>query len=131
MRKTFLLVGLTAALFSCGGSDNDIVVGDKTTMSVQSVFDAGTVMKGEIIKAQFKVENTGDNPLILANVSGSCTCTIADWSKDPIAPGKTGYIKAEVNTKDFPAGPVTRSINVHSNTVPNNTEILVKAKVKN
>lgn len=131
MKKTFLLFGLAAVLFSCGGSDNDVVIGDKTTMSVQTVFDAGTVVKGEIIKAKFKVENTGDNPLILASVSGSCTCTIADWTKDPIAPGETGEIKAEVNTKDFNGGPVTRSIKIQSNTVPNTTEVLVKANIKN
>ena len=129
MKKITMLAFLAAGLFSSCGSKNEVEVGFKTTMTVESVFDAGKVAKGEVIQAKFNVENTGDSPLILSDVKGSCSCTVADWSKDPIAPGKTGYIKAEVNTQEFQFGPITRSITVLANTTPAATKIAVKANI--
>jgi len=128
MRKLVLLAGLTIGLFSCGSKD-DTVVGFKTTMSIQSVFDAGKVAKGELIHAKFQVENTGENPLILSDVKGSCTCTVADFSKDPIAPGEKGFIKATVKTEGASTGSLSKSITVLANTTPASTTIAVKATI--
>jgi hypothetical protein len=130
MKKLGIILSLSALVFAGCSNDEPLRVGYKTTMEVQSVYDAKTVVRGEIIKAKFAVKNTGDNPLVLATVKGSCTCTIADWTKDPIAPGETGEINAEVNTKDFQPGPVTRDVTIEANTVPNFTKVSVKANIK-
>ena len=53
----YLLTCLYFILFACTG-DKSVVVGQKTTMEIDSVFDAGVVVKGEIIYATFKVKNT-------------------------------------------------------------------------
>jgi len=128
MKKIAILACLAVGLFSCSPK-NEVEVGFKTTMTIESVYDGGKVAKGEVINAKFNVENTGNSPLILSDVKGSCSCTVADWPKDPIAPGKTGFIKAQVNTQDFQYGPVTRSITVLSNTTPADTKITVKANI--
>ena len=120
---------VAGALFTACGDSNEINVGYKTTMKVQSVYDAGKVAKGEVINAKFVVENTGDSPLILGSVNGSCSCTVADWTKDPIAPGDKGSITAKVHTENFSIGENTRSITVVSNTVPNTTKIVVKTEI--
>jgi hypothetical protein len=98
-------------------------------MKVNSVYDAGTVNKGEKIKAVFKVTNTGKSPLILTEVKGSCTCTVADYPKKPIAAGESAEIKAEVNTDKTGDGPISKSIRIIANTEPNLTVVHVKAKV--
>jgi hypothetical protein len=37
--------------------------------------------------------------VIISNARGSCGCTVPDWPKEPIAPGKTSSIKVSYDTK--------------------------------
>jgi hypothetical protein len=99
MKKFVLFIGI-ALLFSCG-DDQPLQVGQKTTMEVEAVFDAGTVVKGEVINAKFKVTNTGDYPLVIGDVTPSCSCTVAEEPKDPIQPGESSEIIAQVKTDDL------------------------------
>jgi hypothetical protein len=110
-------------------SDNTVEIGKKTEMKVDPVFDAGSVNKGEKIKAVFKVKNTGKSPLVISEVKGSCTCTVADFPKKPILAGETGEIKAEVNTDKTGEGKISKSIRITANTVPGLTVVHVKANV--
>src|SRR5688572_23076923 len=109
MKRIIAALSLGLVLLSC--SDNGKVeVGNKTEIEVQAVVDAGKVMLGEEVKASFKVKNIGDYPLILAEVKGSCTCTVADYPKEPIAPGETGVIKATVKTDKAQPGVLNKEI---------------------
>lgn len=129
MRKLgFVLCMLALVAVGCT-SKKEMEVGFKTKMKVDPVYNAGKVALGEVINAKFEVENTGDEPLILSDVRGTCGCTVADWSKDPIAPGEKGYVKATVNTTGFHFGPVTKSITMLSNTTPAQTTVVVKANI--
>lgn len=115
-------------LSSCE-NNTELQIGKKTTMEVNPVFNAGKVALGEVIKAKFKVENTGDYALVLSDVKGSCSCTVADWTKDPIAPGESGIVEAQVNTESFSPGKISRSIRILSNTEPNLTIVNVEATI--
>lgn len=61
--------------------------------------DFGTLQEGDPAEAEFVFTNTGKKPLIIQNVQPGCGCTTPFWSKDPVAPGKTGVIKAAYGTK--------------------------------
>lgn len=61
--------------------------------------DFGTLQEGDPAEAEFSFTNTGKKPLIIQNVQPGCGCTTPFWSKDPVAPGKTGTIKAAYGTK--------------------------------
>ncbi len=124
----FLSVISFCFLIGCQ-SDNTVEIGKKTEMKVDPVFDAGSVNKGEKIKAVFKVKNTGKSPLVISEVKGSCTCTVADCPKKPILAGETGEIKAEVNTDKTGEGKISKSIRITANTVPGLTVVHVKANV--
>ena len=52
--------------------------------------------------------------MVLTRVIASCGCTTPEWTKEPIAPGKTGDIKITYNPKDRP-GPFVKTISVYSN----------------
>ena len=39
------------------------------------------------VTVEYTITNTGDKPLVLTNVTTSCACSVADWTKKPIAPG--------------------------------------------
>jgi len=47
--------------------------------------------------AVFKFRNVGGAPLIISSVTAPCGCTTPEFSKEPIAPGATGFIKATYN----------------------------------
>ncbi len=129
MKKTFLFCSLSFLIFACSGS-NEVEVGNKTTMYVDPVFDAGEVVKGELVVAEFTVKNTGNYPLVIAEVKGSCSCTVASKPEDPIQPGQSGKIKAEVDTDRTSTGVISKSVRIVANTEPSITEVVVKAKVK-
>ncbi len=60
-------------------------------------FDFGKVKQNVPANATFIITNTGAEPLIIQTASPSCGCTASDYTQSPIAPGKTGYIKAVFN----------------------------------
>lgn len=107
-----------------------VEVGQKTTMEVNLVFDAGTVIKGEVINAKFKVKNTGKYPLVFGEVRPSCSCTVPHKPEKPILPGETGEIVAQVMTDKLSTKNVTKSVTVMANTEPNTTVLMIKAVIK-
>jgi hypothetical protein len=100
-------------------------------MEIEPVFDAGKVLKGEKIDAQFKIKNTGSYPLVVAEVKGSCTCTVADKPKDPIMPGESYVIRAYVDTDRTGTGAISKSITIVANTDPSISSVVVKGIVMN
>jgi len=48
--------------------------------------------------------------VLITNVKPGCGCTNADYTKDSIAPGKTGYVKATFNAAN--AGQFTKTVTV-------------------
>jgi hypothetical protein len=129
MRKLSFFFLVAFFLQACNGSES-VEVGNKTTMYVNSVYDAGTVMKGELISATFKVKNTGSYPLVIADVKPSCSCTVVNKPDEPIRPGEEANIKAEVNTSNTSSAVLTKSVRIVANTEPSVTEVVIKAKIK-
>lgn len=128
--KIALLALLTTVLFACGGEE-DVIVGNRTTMEVTKVYNAGEVVKGEMVRAEFIVKNTGEFPLIIADVSTSCSCTVSDYPKDPIQPGKTGKVIGNVDTDRVSGAKVDKAITILANTKPSKTELKIKATIVN
>lgn len=60
-------------------------------------YDFGKIKQSVPATATFVVTNIGADPLIIEQANPTCGCTISDYTKAPIAPGKTGYIKATYN----------------------------------
>ena len=73
-------------------------------------FDFGKIKQNVPATATFIVTNISSEPLIIDQANPSCGCTVADYTKSPIAPGKTGYIKAIFNAADL--GPIGKTITV-------------------
>lgn len=72
-------------------------------------FDLGKVKHNVPATATYLVTNTGAEPLIMT-VTPSCGCTASDYTKSPIQPGKTGYIKAIYNSAAL--GAINKNITV-------------------
>jgi len=89
---------------------------DKTTL------EYGDIKAGSDGHRVFTVKNTGTKPLILNEIKPQCGCTTPEWSKDPIAPGKTGQIKVAYDTKL--KGNFKKLIEVFSNDPENNRSVI-------
>ncbi|WP_320816099.1 DUF1573 domain-containing protein [Flavobacterium sp.] len=83
-------------------------------------FKEETINYGEVVKGVddgirvFEFTNTGDAPLLLTNVKSSCGCTVPEWPKTPIEPGKSDKITVKYNMNP---GPISKTITVESNAV--------------
>lgn len=90
--------------------------------------DFGHIPEGTIATFEFKLKNTGTDPLIITEVKASCGCTTPDWTKEPILPGKTGFVKASFNSKGR-VGNFSKSITVTSNTKNSPKVLTIKGVV--
>lgn len=98
----------------------------------ESAFDFGSVKDGEKVTHDYKFTNTGSEPLIISNATGSCGCTVPVWPKEAIAPGKSGVIKVAFDSagKGTPEGsPQSKRVTITANTDPVETYLEIKGKV--
>lgn len=77
----------------------------------------GKIRQGEVVAHTFKFTNTGENPLRIETVKPSCGCTSPNWTKEDIAPGQTGEIEVEFDSKGK-NGMQNKSVTVVSNSEP-------------
>lgn len=68
------------------------------------------------VMVEYTITNTGDKPLVLTNVTTSCACSVASWTKTPIAPGEKGTVKASFDAKAL--GHFDKTIGIYSNAQP-------------
>ena len=64
----------------------------------EEIFDFGSIKEhGGPATHDFTFINNSSRAIKILKVQASCGCTTPDWSKDPIAPGKSGFIQASFN----------------------------------
>jgi Protein of unknown function (DUF1573) len=91
-------------------------------------YDWGTIPEGEKMTHVFKFKNTGANDMIISDAHGSCGCTVPEWPKEPIKPGKSSQIKVIFDSKGK-AGDQNKSVTLTANTEPANMVLMIKGKV--
>lgn len=77
----------------------------------------------------FEFTNDGTAPIIVKNVESSCGCTSPQWTKQPVLPGKKGFVKATFDPKDRP-GYFDKTITVFSNAKTPVIELKIKGTVE-
>ncbi|MEM6725431.1 MAG: DUF1573 domain-containing protein [Bacteroidota bacterium] len=94
----------------------------------ENTFDFGTVNEGEKVEHVFTFTNSGQEPLTITNAKGSCGCTVPDWPKEPIPPGKGSEIKVVFDSKGK-AGKRDPKVTITANTNPVQTVINMVGEV--
>ena len=95
----------------------------------ETEFDFGTITDGEKVSHTFAFTNDGDEPLILSNAKGSCGCTVPVWPREPIAPGESGEVTVEFNSKNK-KGKRNQKVTITANTNPPQSFLFLKGEVK-
>lgn len=123
----------TSATDVAAGADVEVPVGPTTTIEFESsTYDFGTIQEGEKVQYAYKFKNTGSEPLVISNAKGSCGCTVPNWPREPIAPGGTGEIMVEFDSKGKGkegGQKQTKRVTVTANTDPANTFLTITGTV--
>lgn len=118
MKKILLSLGISVLLNLCAVAQDVVPKSVENPNApiitfVKTTHDYGTIIKGSDGTCEFKFKNTGIEPLILANVSSSCGCTVPDWPRVPVLKGKSASIMVKYATDRI--GPINKTIMVISN----------------
>ena len=90
--------------------------------------DFGRITAGESISYSFHFRNTGDADLVLSGCSATCGCTVADYPRGRIAPGKEGYVTVTFNSQGK-TGQQYQEVTVTSNAQPGRNILKITAQV--
>lgn len=114
----FLVLGLLFGLMSFSTVPTFIHTIEKVVIPSKLVWENEVVEVGQIPQGtpktiEFEFKNTSDKSVIITNVKPACGCTTADYSKEPIAPEKSGFVKAKYNATSL--GSFTKTVTVTTN----------------
>lgn len=105
--------------------------GDPTSMAKfkweKTTHNFGKIDQGKPVSIEFTFTNTGSTPLVISNVKGSCGCTVTKYTKEPIAPGKAGNVKATFNAAAV--GAFNKSVRVTANVEGGMETLFIKGEV--
>ncbi len=99
MKKLFLSLSVVALSTFAFAQKK---VADVVKFKSESI-DMGKIPQGTPATATFTVTNIGKEPLIIETASPTCGCTIGNYTKEPILPGKDGTITATYNASNLSA----------------------------
>ncbi len=116
----FVLIAASIPLLAQDGKKPEIVFNN-------TVHDFGKVLRGEITECSFVFYNKGNAPLIITNVKAACGCTVPEWPKEPIMPGKSGNIKVKYNSNTV--GVFDKTISIYTNVNHTAVNLSVKGEV--
>lgn len=91
-------------------------------------YDFGVISRNKAVNIDFEFKNPGMIPLVITDVKTSCGCTVPEYPKEPIMPGKTGKITVTFDAKD--SGYFSKTITVTTNTAEPLNYLYIKGTVK-
>ena len=93
----------------------------------ETSYDFGKVALSSPVTHEFTFVNNGAVPMLISSVQASCGCTVAEYSREPIAPGALGFVRATYNAAQI--GIFTKSIAVNANTENGVVRLQIKGEV--
>ena len=95
----------------------------------EETHDYGEVPEGPLAECDFEFKNVGKKPIVISEAHGSCGCTVPNWPKDPILPGKKGVIHVSYNTQGR-QGPIMKDVTINSNAKQSPMVLHIRGNVK-
>ena len=94
----------------------------------QETYDFGTIKQGDRVNYEFKFTNTGKEPLVISRAKGSCGCTVPNWPKEPVMPGKDAVIRVAFNSRGR-SGKQRKTVTITSNAKTTNKRLIITGNV--
>jgi hypothetical protein len=121
----FVLTSVLILSFSPGKKADNKVSANIKWKSTEH--DFGRIVKNKPVTAVFEFNNPSMVPLIINKVEPQCGCTVANYPKEPIKPGKSAKISVSYNAKNI--GYFKKSVIVSSNAEDAVTNLIIKGEV--
>lgn len=138
MRSHLLYLALITLMLSCGSTDQPPATASATGNAasaalttiqwIDSAQNYGRINEGQKLAVSFRFRNSGDKPLIIQSVKPTCGCTVADYPKQPLAPGEEGEITGEFDSNGR-EGLQRKHITVTTNTSPSQQDVVFEVNV--
>ena len=82
-----------------------------------------------VVVLDYEFTNAGNEPLVITDYKVECSCTSAEYLKQPIAPGQSGKVTVKFDTKTVYEWQ-DRIVEIISNAKNSPTKIRFKGNVK-
>ncbi|MCT1526725.1 DUF1573 domain-containing protein [Sphingobacterium hotanense] len=142
MKKLSQVLFASALMFTaCNNNNKENTNGNQDSTAVattqegagrmefeEEAFNFGTIKEGEVVEHVFKFKNTGDFPVVLAQVSASCGCTTPTYTSTPVKPGESGEISVKFDSNGQ-VGQQQKIITIASNAEKPVTTVQLKGEV--
>jgi hypothetical protein len=131
MKRSKILVSLF--IFAMMLSLVQVVSAQDATKPVSGInwknttIDVGKIVQGKPVTVEFEFTNPSMVPLIIQSVRPTCGCTVADYPKEPVQPGKAAKISTTYNAAT--TGMFSKSIIITTNAAEGNTVLVIKGEV--
>lgn len=153
MTRLFLIFGMMVGLLACksgptksvpAGQLSAAIINDPRTANgidadavkevpkmhfADTSYNFGWMGEGEVATHEFSFFNEGKSPLIIAGATTSCGCTVPEFSREPILPGKSGTLKVTFSSQGK-WGHILKSVTVSSNAFPAVQVLTITADIK-
>ena len=112
-------------------SNTNQVTSDNTKLPVMTFdrtnHDFGAIQDGTPQETVFYYTNTGDAPLVISEMKGSCGCTVPKGWSSPLLPNETGQFTVKFNGKGN--GKTTNTVTIKANTKKGTERVQISATV--
>jgi hypothetical protein len=95
----------------------------------QDIFFFDSVKAGSLVSKSFSFSNHGNGDLYILDTQSSCGCTVAAFTKDPIATGEKSEISINFDTSNK-KGQQKKQIIVFTNSIPNKSILTLQGFVE-
>ena len=125
----FIITGL-----GCSHPDNqqDSSKKEKDTYPIiefeRDFYNFGSLNQGEKVSHSFGFQNKGNKDLLIRDAVSACGCTVAQYPKNPVAPGKKGKVKITFDTAHR-RGLQYKTVTLYTNSKNSKKTLYIKANV--
>ncbi len=97
-RTLYFLLPLFILFFSCQEKKTNVKAENTSIEWRKKDWNFGNVIQGEEVAHTFHFRNTGQSNLFIKKIETGGGCTIANYDKVPVLPGKEGKIEITFNS---------------------------------
>lgn len=121
--KKIILLTLACAVFTVAKAQT----ADTIVKFDEQIHNFGDIPQGVPATYSFEFTNAGDTPITITSVQASCGCTTPGWTREPVAPGEKGFVKATYNAAT--QGNFDKSLTVKTDSNPATIVLRIRGKV--
>lgn len=118
-----LLLSLTTLI---AGQEGNAVV----ELPPDRTINLGLIDTDSVHTGAITLRNSGTAPLSLINVTTDCSCAVAGFPKQAIAPGDSASITVKFDGRDYPPGEFVKMVRIRSNATNRLVKVFVRGKIQ-